>query len=381
MNRKILLLSILAFLALTWFSACSKDDDEPQPAPEPVPEFKGAPLNVLIVFSPGQLGDNGYADRVFNGIQMLKALYERNLTDTLDVNFISTYSRDATRETMMSWVRNTHNPFYENDYQRRLLVLTEPFMIEWLDDIKDSLRTTDDVLMLKTSEALIDEYAESTGLGDRLYGMNISAADAIWKFCVYADSTISWAYQDTGREFINHDVLPIYRLYGNEEVDYQDSILIMLRERWGPEEDANGDNVVLIDTAGHETIIETTPLSSNDGEGIYAADGISSTTMAYSMAENMGIYAQDLGHYFTIIDIGSAITGWNYYLFADEHNKYISLHLDGSSNTLCTYYVSRLFDYALMMWTISWIKNQEIPKMTWHGAWDNCCTDNLPEMY
>lgn len=363
MNRKILLLSILAFLALTWFSACSKDDDEPQPAPEPVPEFKGAPLNVLIVFSPGQLGDNGYADRVFNGIQMLKALYERYLTDTLDVNFISTYSRDATRETMMSWVRNTHNPFYENDYQRRLLVLTEPFMIEWLDDIKDSLRTTDDVLMLKTSEALIDEYAESTGLGDRLYGMNISAADAIWKFCVYADSTISWAYQDTGRE-LSHDVLPIFRLYGDEEVDYQDSILIMLRERWGD-----------------ETIIETTPLSSNDGEGISAIDGTSSTTMAYSMAENMGIYAQDLGYYFTIIDIGSAITGWNYYLFADEHNKYISLHLDGSSNTLCTYYVSRMFDYALMMWTISWINNQEIPKMTWHGAWDNYCTDNLPEMY
>ena len=47
MNKKPLLLSILALLALVWFSACSKDDDEPQPSPEPVPEFKGAPMNVM----------------------------------------------------------------------------------------------------------------------------------------------------------------------------------------------------------------------------------------------------------------------------------------------------------------------------------------------
>lgn len=362
MNKNPLLLSILALLALVWFSACSKDDDEPQPSPEPVPEFKGAPMNVMVVFAPGQLGDGGYADKVFSGIQMIEAFYERYLTDTIDVNFISTYSRETTRETLWSWVKKTNNPFYDNDYQRRLIVLTEPFMLEWLVEIKDTLRTTDDVLMLKTSEALIDEYAEKTGLGDRLHGVNISAAASIKKFCTYADSTVSWMYQDTGRE-ISREVLPMFRLYGDDEVDYQDSIYIALREAWGD-----------------ETMFEVTQISSDMGEGIYAEDGIPATTVAYTMADNMSIYADNYGYYFTIVDIGSAISGWNYYLFGEEHSQYISVHLDGTDNTLCTYYINRMFDYALMMWVIEWIKKHPIPKMIWHGAWDEYCVDNLPNM-
>ena len=362
MKRTPLIYSLLALLTITCLVACNKDDDEPQSAPEPVSEFQGAPMNVLVVFAPGQLGDEGYADKVFNGIQMLEALYERYLTDTIDVHYISTYSRQATLETMQSWVKDTHNPFYENDYQRRLLVLTEPFMLEWLVEIKDSLRTTDDVLMLKTSEALIDEYAEKTGLGDRLHGMNISAAESIKKFCVYADSLISWTYEDYGQE-LTRDVLPMFRLYSDEEVDYQDSVYTAMHDIWCD-----------------ETTIELTPLSCNTGEGIYAEDGTSATTLAYTMADNMGIYAENYGYYFTIVDIGSAITGWNYYLFGEEHRMFVSLHLDGTENTLCSYYVSRQFDYALMMWVIEWIKGHTIPKMIWHGAWDNFCVDNLPMM-
>ena len=37
--------------------------------------------------------------------------FEKGDNDTLDVNYISMYNRQATRETLISWARSTTNPF------------------------------------------------------------------------------------------------------------------------------------------------------------------------------------------------------------------------------------------------------------------------------
>lgn len=360
MNRKILIFSVFALLTACWLGSCSKDDDSP--VPEPVPEVHHVPLQVMIVFAPGQLGDGGYADKVFNGIRIIESLFEKLATDTINVNYISTYNRDATYAALLSWAESARNPFSGKDYDRRLLVLTEPFMIDWLDDIKDTLRQTDCVLMLKTSEALIDEAAERTGLGDRIHGLNISAASSIRNFCSRADSIVTWFSEQLDTD-INHDVLPIFRLYGNDELDYQDSVYVTLQECFDD-----------------GTQVEVIPLSNNDYEGLYAPDGTSITVQAYNMAENMTSYANDYGYYFAIVDIGAAFTGWNYYVFGIRGSNFVSVQLDGSPDSLSDFYIVRHFDLAVVNWVNDWINNVEnIPKMIWHGGWDGYCADNFSD--
>ena len=155
MKRLYLIFSTIALLTAFSLGSCSKDDNGSQP--DPIVKPSGAPLMVMIVFAPGQLGDGGYADKVFEGIHLLRAFADKSGSDTLDVDFISTYNRQATREALQAWAEKPQNPFNGEDYKKRLLVLTEPYMIDWLDDIKDTLQQTDHVLMLKTSEKLIDE--------------------------------------------------------------------------------------------------------------------------------------------------------------------------------------------------------------------------------
>lgn len=86
MNRKILLFGVLALLTASCLVSCSKDDDESQS--EPVTVRKSAPLQVMVVFAPGQLGDNAYADGVFEGLKLIDVAFEKGDNDTLDVNYI-----------------------------------------------------------------------------------------------------------------------------------------------------------------------------------------------------------------------------------------------------------------------------------------------------
>lgn len=361
MNRKILLSCLLTLLAACWLGSCSKDDDE-EPAPAPVVKH-GATMQIMIVFSPGQLGDDGYADRVFGGIKLIELIDEMFGADTIDVNFISTYNRAATCEAMKSWAQKPVNPFYGKNYERRLLVLTEPFMIHWLDEIKDTLRQTDDVLVLKTSKHLMDSVAASTGIGERLYGLNISAADATRRFCKMMDIMIEMQEDYEGAlQPVNREVLPIFRLYPDSEVDYQDSIYTVLREE-----------------LGDETMLEVSALSSDSGEGLYGRDSISATTLAFTMAENMERYYTDFHYGFAITDLGAADTGWNYYVFGHKSLAFLTLQLDARDGMTSQYIIDRRFDTALSAWVLTWmLKTSELPRVTWGGVWNNLCQDNLP---
>jgi hypothetical protein len=58
----------------------------------------------------------------------------------------------------------------------------------------------------------------------------------------------------------------------------------------------------------------------------------------------------------------------------------MTLQLDGTENTLCTFYASRSFDMAMMVWLLQWmVAPESMPKMTWHGDWDGYVFDNIPE--
>ena len=137
MNKKVI--SMMLLLAATILSGCSSDgDDPPQPAQD-----TGA---------PGELGDGGYADDVLEGLNQLKRMddeREEKDKDAVDVDFISRYDAEDTRNAVTQWAGQKANPFHDGDYSRRLLVISDPTMIPLLGVIKDDLRPTDEVLLLK----------------------------------------------------------------------------------------------------------------------------------------------------------------------------------------------------------------------------------------
>lgn len=365
MNRKLLFASLLALLTATWVSSCKDDDNDVVPAPVE----EGAKLNVLVVFAPGQLGDNGYADILLDGLRMLEN--HKDSIDgrhSIDAHFVSTYSFGATREWIMSWLRFGRNPFYGTKYERRLIVLTEPYMINWIGEFKDSLQQTDDLLMLRTPKHLIDSVAEATGFGDRLRGLSISMAQPVKKYCHYVDSLMKWLEDDVSEYMsvsgVNHDYIPIFRLYGRDEVAYADSVDIALEEMWGEDSE-----------------IEEIPLSNLDNDGTFPNEdvgfGTSLTTLAYNWADRMWHRYDDYGNMVAVVDLGPSSMGWDYYLLG--HTGLLNtLMLNsaerdvGRRNILCRY------DKALTSWVLRWKDTPEaLERMEWHGTWDGYCEDDI----
>lgn len=365
MNRKLLFSCLLALLTATWVSSC-KDDDDNNIVPAPVAQ--GAKVNVLVVFAPSQLGDNGYADNVLEGVRKLESYKDSVNGDTIDAHFVSTYNFDATLEWVKSWAIYDTNPFYGNKYERRLLVFTEPFMINWIESFKDSLQQTDDILMLRTPEHVVDSVAEALGLGDRLHGLSISMAAPVRKFCHYVDSLMEWINDDMSEYVtvsnVNRDYMPIFRLYSCDEVAYADSVDITFEEMWG-----------------EDTEMEEIPLSSLENEGLFPNEdggfGTSLTTLAYNWADRMAHRLEDYGNMVAVVDLGTASMGWDYYIFGQttimKTLMLNSLEREiGRRNILCRY------DNALTSWVLRWMHTPEMLKrMEWHGGWDGYCEDDI----
>ena len=146
--------------------ACNEDAAEQQPVSE-----QGAPIQITVMFAPGQLGDKGYADRVMEGVNALDELDNLYGGDSLEVRFISPYSLDGAKDDIQQWASSSAHSFSSGDYERRLLVLTEPFMAGLLSLIKDKLLPSDEILMLKMGEDDIQQMSEHFSLGNRVHGL------------------------------------------------------------------------------------------------------------------------------------------------------------------------------------------------------------------
>ena len=69
MLNRLTYLFVLFALVLT---SCSKsDEDDQQPTPDVQPA-KGATLQVMVAFAPGQLGDQGFADNVMKSVVLMQ---------------------------------------------------------------------------------------------------------------------------------------------------------------------------------------------------------------------------------------------------------------------------------------------------------------------
>ena len=151
MKTKICLITLLAAVL---FVGCKSDEDEPTPSKAT------SRVQVMTVFAPGQLGDMGYADRVMKGISTLKDTDK----DDVEVSIITADTVETTRQMMKAWAAKRASIIDGATYSRRLMILTEPYMVEWLAEEKDQLQTTDEVLLLKVRLADLVKMAENVPL-------------------------------------------------------------------------------------------------------------------------------------------------------------------------------------------------------------------------
>lgn len=349
--------------------ACSGDKPfEPEPQPN-----KGAEYQITVVFAPGQLGDKGYADNVMLGVGLLndyagKVKADSTLTadtDSCNVQFISTYDTDDTRKVLKSWAQKPANPFYEGEYKRRLLVLTEYFMIEWLNDIKGDLRPDDEVLLLKVNEADVQRAASLYGLEGRLHGLNISAASPMRKYCRYMEWVIE-ALADYDPLF-NIRVLPYYRLYDTDAVTYRDSVFETLKEEFGDNTEIRFNSILRkTDTSTYSVLLGSNVIQT-----------------AYQFAQRMYQAFNEDGYCFAIADLGSGKAGWNYYVFGQNGTlMYEMLMFDTNEVvTMGNCYVFRRWDKVLYQWGQEWMNNKAggMPRMRLYTNGE-MCEDNIPDV-
>ena len=184
-------------------TGCNKDDDDnTTPGGN---NATGATMSVAVVFAPGQLGDMGFADNVLEGVYRLKVLDHQAQPDTLDVEFLAGADLDAAKEMVEDWFDNAYNDYTAKLYERRLLVLTEPFMVDWVEPFKTHFTEWDEVLVMKMNQDDVTKAASRLGLGNRLHGINISAASSVRRYCQYIRQTIQEAEEDHQMTVDNDD--------------------------------------------------------------------------------------------------------------------------------------------------------------------------------
>lgn len=367
MSKKLEKLEKLATFVFLLIAAvsCSKDDDAVSSV-DPA-ESREAPVQVMMVFAPGQLGDKGYADDMLYQLELLRQ--ESNVVgadpvsarnNAVNVHYISSEYLDFTQRALYNWIRAGEQA------ERRLIVFTESYMALWLKDVKGDLRSTDEVLIMKANDEDVKDVADALGLGSRVHGLNISAAYSIRRFCRYMDEAIPLA-QSLGVD-LKRDVIAHCQLFTDNTMIYRDSIAETMEE-------VLGETSVRIG-------IPLVPDNNKEGETIYGKGPVNQA--AYKLAAYWQDTYQKKGYGFVIVDFGSANSGWDVWLlshWSENYFDYIKTLMIGTgySDVISRYCVIREWGTAFMEWATDWTKKPvgAMPAATIHYGKDYC-KDNLP---
>lgn len=371
MKSKIFFLMLLVAAIAT---GCSKDDDDNgTPGQETA---TGATMSVTVVFAPGQLGDMGFADNVLEGVYRLKVLDHQAQPDTIDVNYLAGADLDAAKEMVEDWFDNSYNIYTAKPFERRLLVLTEPFMVDWMEPLKERFLDIDEVLVLKMNKDDVDKAATRLGLGSRLHGLNISAASSARRYCQYIWQTIQEAEEEHEAEIesgeasdddpdykpLNCDNMCYFRLYEPDKVALRDSVYEVLKEE-----------------LGGRTEIVFNFMATTVGDGIYTGEEQNSILQeAYKYGQLLSdLYTEERSR-FHFADLGSAAQGLGYYFMGRQSDVDV-LSLDTQMTS--QWWVRRDFGTALFNWTAQWMRSEALgtmPASQVFGGWNsNYVTDNI----
>lgn len=351
-------------------TGCSNDDDDKASQPS----VTGATMSATVVFAPGQLGDMGFADNVLEGVYRLKVLDHQLQPDTLDVNYLAGSDLNATKAMVEDWFDNVYNTYTNQLYKRRLLVLTEPFMVDWVEPLKAQFNEWDEVLVMKMNKDDVAKAAQRLGLGSRLHGLNISAAASARRYYQYILQSIEedeenhYAAIENGDEDagnykrLNCKGMLYFRLYDPEQVTQRDSIY-----------------EVLNDSLGEAADIIFNSLSTTVGDGIFSDEGQTSILQeAYKYGQTLTEQYDDMRSAFHVADLGSAAQGLGYYFMGKDMNIKVLMLDTQITNMLC---IRRDFGTAFYNWTAQWMRSDAIgtmPAIQEFGDWNsNYVTDNI----
>jgi len=363
----------LMLLVAAIATGCSKDNDDSEvPSPKTA---TGATMSVAVMFAPGQLGDMGFADNVLEGVYRLKVLDRQSQPDTLDVDYLAADDLESTKEMVESWFQNPYNPYTAKLYERRLLVLTEPFMVDWVEPFKERFLESDEVLVMKVNQDDVAKAAQRLGLGNRLHGINISAASSVRRYCQYIKQAIQEAEEEhkmaveTGEASaddpdykpLNCNDMFLFRLYEPDMVTYRDSVYEVLSE----------------ELAKTDVLINS--LATTVGDGIFSGEEQNSILQeAYKYGKVMDDLYDEEGSRFHFADLGSATQGLGYYFLGkDSDVEVLTLDVELASQ-LC---VRREFGAVLYNWAAQWMRSDAVgtmPAIQVFGGWNsNYVSDNI----
>lgn len=368
MKSKFFFLMLLVAAIVT---GCSKDDDDKGTPVQPT--VTGATMSVTVVFAPGQLGDMGFADNMLEGVYRLKVLDHQAQPDTLDVNYLAGADLNAAKEMVEEWFGNVYNNYTNQLYERRLLVLTEPFMVDWVEPLKEQFNEWDEVLVMKMNQNDVATAAQRLGLGNRLHGLNISAASSARRYIRYILQSIEeveeehYAAIENGDEDkdykrLNCNQMLYFRLYDPGLVTQRDSIYEVLSEELGK--------------AAEITI---NSLATTVGDGIFSDDGDTSVLQeAFKYGQTLNELYNEARSAFHVADLGSAAQGLGYYFMGKDLNINVLMLDTQTANML---WVRRDFGTAFYNWTAQWMRAGAIgtmPAIQEFGGWNSSyVTDNI----
>jgi hypothetical protein len=112
-----------------------------------------------------------------------------------------------------------------------MLVITEQFMFPMVATVSHN-RETDEVLLMKANDDDVIAAAEKNDMGHRVYGLNISAARSIRRFCRFMEEEIVRKKERFNRNVLNKPLM-YQRLYDSELIVYRDSVYETLAEELG----------------------------------------------------------------------------------------------------------------------------------------------------
>ena len=334
------------FLLAALLAVGCKKEDPPQPE-----KVNAAPCQVTVLFSPGQLGDKGYADSVMEGLNYIESYDNEFGGDSLDVSFLTPADLEDCRRSVVQWAKSPARSFAEGNYDRRLLVLTEPMMAGLIPDIQSLLRPSDEILFLKLREDDIAQISEKFSLGSRVHGLTVLATGAARRYC---KSILEW--KDSYEGYLPGIIqIPVYRLYEPASYPYRDGIVEAMQEQLG--DGFEFYQIGLSDQSGAQTI------------SYYSA--MSMVEAAFDSAQVAKFVADFSGVPFMIVDLGAGNAGWDYFLMSESFsdNTIYTLMLDAKVNSrLSRQFIDRHFGLALSEWVFDWVESATgtMPVQTTH---------------
>ena len=214
MKRIKWLMPVLAVMLM--LIACNKDEDSSDILPLPEKPETTAPMEVAIVFEPGQLGSMCTNDYLLKDVEDMANAYPDSLVST----FICRSNYSETNQAIKTWASQAYGA---DERRHRLLILSDPALAYAMDGVQ--LQPTDHLLMLKTR---LDD-ARKLGLDGRTHVLNVSCANAIRQAIEYWHQQYLEVYADTIASVTQiENRLRITRL--NRDVNYGDSIIETLLE-------------------------------------------------------------------------------------------------------------------------------------------------------